>query len=140
MAWAIAIDGNGVYVTGQSQGRGTGADYATIRYNRRGDQTFVRRYSTPGAAYDVANAIAAGNGRVYVTGFCGGVHAGGNYLTIAYGAGGGYKWSDRYDGPGHDFDQGNAIGISQVTGNIYVTGGSAGSGTGPDFATIKYAP
>jgi hypothetical protein len=140
VAWAIAVDGNGVYVTGQSQGKGTSADFATIRYNRKGDQTWVRRYSTGGAVYDVANAIVAGNGRVYVTGFCGGVDGRGDYMTIAYGEWSWHKWSDRYDGPGDDFDQGNAIGISQATGNVYVTGGSAGSGTGPDFATIKYAP
>jgi hypothetical protein len=139
VAWAIAIDGSGVYVTGQSQGKNSGSDYATIRYNRGGVQTFLRRHGSPGAAEDIANDIAAGNGRVYVTGFHGGL-GGGNYLTIAYGVGGWYKWSDRYDGPGDGFDQANAVGICPVTGNVYVTGGSAGSGTGPDFATIKYGP
>ena len=140
VAWAIAIDGNGVYVTGQSQGRGTGADFATIRYTRRGVQTFVKRYSGPAGGPDVANAIAAANGMVYATGFATGVHTDGDYMTRAYGAGGGYKWADRYDGPGEGFDQGNAVGICPVTGNVYVTGGSAGPGTGPDLATIKYAP
>ena len=139
VAWAIAIDGNGVYVTGQSKGNGTGADYATIRYNRGGVQNWVRRHRSPGAADDIANAIVAGNGRVYVTGFHGGLDDG-DYLTIAYGPAGWYKWSDRYDGPGHGFDQGNAVGVSPVDGYVYVTGGSAGSGTGPDFATIKYGP
>ena len=139
VAWDIAIDGNGVYVTGQSQGKGTGADYATIRYSRGGVQTWVRRHRSPGAADDIANSIAADNGRIYVTGFHGGLE-GGNYLTIAYGPAGWYKWSDRYDGPGHGFDQANAVGVCPATGNVYVTGGSGGSGSGPDFATIKYGP
>ena len=140
VAWAIAIDDNGVYVTGQSQGKGTGADFATIRYTRGGDQTFLKRYSGPARGTDVANAIAAAEGMVYVTGFSTGAHTEGDYMTRAYGAGGGYKWADRYDGPGTGFDQGNAVGVSAVTGNVYVTGGSVGTGTGPDVTTIKYAP
>ena len=140
VAWAIAIDGNGVYVTGSSMGQGTDVDYATIRYFRGGSQTFVRRYSGPARKADVANAIAAANGSVYVTGFSTGSASEGDYYTIAYGGGGGLKWADRYNGPANRFDQGNAVGVCPTTGNVYVTGGSGGLDTRSDFATIKYAP
>jgi hypothetical protein len=140
VAWAIDVYLNGVFVTGASLGRGTDTDYATIRYFRGGDRTWVRRYSGPARKADVANAIVAENGRVYVTGYSTGAVTSGDYLTIAYGGGGGLKWANRYNGPASAFDQGNAVGVCPVTGNVYVTGGSGGNGTKSDFATIKYAP
>ena len=133
--WAIAIDGDSVYVTGGSAGSTTAQDYATVRYLLDGTQKFAKRYSSTGKYDDVANDVAAANGRVYVTGF-----SNADFFTIAYGAGGGYKWSDRYTGPARTFDQGYAIGVCPASGNVYATGGSGGVGTKADFATIKYTP
>jgi len=133
--WAIAVDGDGVYVTGGSAGNNTGQDYATVGYHLDGTPRFAKRYTSSGKYEDVPNAIAAGNGRVYVTGF-----SGSDCYTIAYGAAGGYKWSDRYNGPASTFDQGNAIGVNLANGNVFLTGGSGGVGTKSDFVTIGYAP
>jgi hypothetical protein len=119
---------------------GDDCDYVTVKYNRNGELKWVRQYNAPASGPDVANAIAAANGMVYVTGFSTGAHTSGDYMTRAYGAGGGYKWADRHDGPASEFDQGNAVGISPVTGHVYVTGGSTSADGGPDVATIKYAP
>jgi hypothetical protein len=139
--YAIAIDGNGIYVTGSSTGKGTDSDYTTIRYFRGGTiTTFVRRYSGPAKKADVANALVAANNMVYVTGFSTASNTGGDYFTIAYGGGGGFKWANRYNGTGNDFDQGNAIGINPFNGNVVVTGGSRGPGTKSDFFTIAYTP
>lgn len=133
--WAIAIDTDSVYVTGASYGNTTGQDYATVRYLLDGTQNFAKRYSSTGKYDDVANDVAVGNDRVYVTGF-----SNADLFTIAYGRGGRYKWSDRYNGPGKAFDQGYAIGVCPATGNVYATGGSQGAGTKADVVTIKYAP
>jgi hypothetical protein len=46
-------------------------------------------------------------------------------------------WVARYNGPGNAYDAGSAI-VLDVAGKIYVTGGSTGSGTGFDSATVKY--
>jgi len=130
----IAVDGSGnVYVTGYSKGSGTGCDYATIKYNPNGKQLWVRRYNGPGNNYDFARAIAIdGSGNVYVTGT-----SSDDYATIKYNTNGKQLWVQRYEGPAKGYDEACAIAVDG-SGNVYVTGYSEGSGTGSDYATIKY--
>jgi uncharacterized delta-60 repeat protein len=136
---AIAIDGSGsVYVTGFSEGAGTGYDYLTIKYNSAGQEQWVARYNGPGGDLDLAQAIGVDNsGNVYVTGFSVGSGTGPDYATIKYNSFGQEQWVARYTGPGNDFDEGLAIAVD-TSGNVYVTGQSWGPGTKTDYATIKY--
>ena len=138
-AQAIALDrwGN-VYVTGFSDGGGTGYDYATIKYNSAGQKEWVARYNGPGNDGDLAQAIAVDDsGNVYVTGFSVGSGTGFDYATIKYNSAGHEQWAARYNGPGNDFDEGLAIAVD-TSGNVYVTGESWDPGTKTDYATIKY--
>lgn len=48
-------------------------------------------------------------------------------------------WSVRYDGPSHGVDLLSDVAVDNEH-NIYATGRSSGSGTGQDYATIKYSP
>jgi hypothetical protein len=140
-ARAIAADASGnVYVTGESYGgSGTDYDYATIMYYPNGDTAWVRRYSGPGNYPDVAYGVAVdSSGNVYVTGFSRGAGTWDDYVTIKYYANGDTAWTRRYNGPGNGGDDSRAIVIDN-SGNVYVTGSSVGSGTGFDYATIKYA-
>ncbi|MFC2172124.1 SBBP repeat-containing protein, partial [Acidobacteriota bacterium] len=81
---AIAADGWGnVYVTGGSAGNIY--DYATVAYDRNGDQQWVRRYDGPASREDHATAITVGgSGNVYVTGWCDVAGADLDYATIKY--------------------------------------------------------
>ncbi|MCK4940854.1 SBBP repeat-containing protein [candidate division WOR-3 bacterium] len=137
-ALAIAVDGTGnIYVTGRSFG--FGYDYATVKYDASGVEQWVVRYDGPGGGGDYAVAIAIDNaGNIYVTGRSYGSGTDIDYATVKYDSLGIEQWVARYDGPGNGYDHAEAIAIDNK-GNIYVTGGSYGSGTYSDYATIKYS-
>ena len=138
-AASISIDGSdNVYVTGISEGSGTDYDYATIKYSPAGVQVWVQRYNGPANSIDYANAIAIdGSGNVCVTGVSYGSGSSYDYLTIKYNSAGETLWTRRYNGPGNYTDGAFDI-VADNAGNVYVTGRSYGSGTGKDWATIKY--
>jgi len=125
-------------VTGWSIGGGTYSDYATIKYYPNGDTAWVRRYNGPGDSTDYAYDMAVDDsGNVYVTGESYGSGTDKDYATIKYYPNGDTAWVKRYNGPGDDDDAASAIAVDG-SGNVYVTGESRGSGTGGDYATIKY--
>jgi hypothetical protein len=145
IATAIAVSDSGnVYVTGSSTGSpvvaGIGYDYATIRYNSAGQQQWVARYNGPGYAEDSPNAIAVDRSdNVYVTGRSCRINSvySFDYATLKYNSAGQQQWIARYNGPGDGPDEAWAIAVDG-SGNVYVTGRSPGSGTGDDYATVKY--
>jgi len=135
LATAIAVDAEGnVYVTGESRSE-ISFNYATIKYNPTGEEQWVARSGLGTRAV----ALAIDNlGNVYVTGEGpGATHS--DYVTIKYNPAGEEQWVGRYHGPGvgsNDFAKAIAIDSS---GNVYVTGQSAGAGTfESDYGTIKY--
>ncbi|MDQ3018975.1 MAG: SBBP repeat-containing protein [Bacteroidota bacterium] len=140
-AWSLTVDGSGnVYVTGKSDGNGTGSDYATIKYNSSGVQQWVQRYNGPANGYDAATARSLAvdsSGNVYVTGESTGIGTALDYATIKYNSFGVQQWVQRYSGLGSGYDRAYSI-VADVSGNVIVTGESAGSGGISDYATIKY--
>ncbi len=135
----VAVDGSGnVYVTGWSTGSsigGNGRDYATIKYNAAGSELWVKQYHYSGNDEAAALAVDA-SGNVYVTGMSGG--NGSDYATIKYNTAGTELWTTRYNGPGNSADNARDV-VVDASGNVHVTGYSMGSGTGFDYATIKYS-
>ncbi len=81
IALAMAIDkSDNVYVTGESYGNGTGADYATVKFDSSGIQKWAIRYTSNGDTDDVAEAIGVdSSGNVFVTGY-----SGKDIITIKY--------------------------------------------------------
>ena len=139
-AYALTLDQRGnVYATGESEGKGTGPDYVTIKYNGDGDTLWIRRYAGSGNSVDKAYALAVdSSGNVYVTGQSGS-GAGADYATIKYDASGDQLWVKRYNGVGNAMDKAYALGLDAKE-NVYVTGFSFGNGTDKDYVTIKYNP
>ena len=136
---ALDISGN-VYVTGTSTGDGTGFDYTTIKYDNDGQQQWVKSYNGTGNSYDAALALAVDDsGNVYVTGTSTAQNGAGDCVTIKYDTDGNQQWAKTYDGPANGNDYGNSVTVDS-SGNVYVTGSSAGAKTGQDYLTIKYNP
>jgi uncharacterized delta-60 repeat protein len=143
-ARAVAVDAAGnVYVTGYVYSDSISReDYATIKYDSRGNMVWVALYAgpsgPPNSAYDVAVAVAVdAAGHVYVTGYSDGVGTSYDYATIKYDAGGTAEWVARYNGSRSNYDYASALALD-AAGNVYVTGYSQNMGTGQDYATIKY--
>ncbi len=142
-AYAIAVDDSGyVYVTGSSYISGGAYMFATIKYYPTGDTVWVRWYCSPGEFVDTPKDIAVDYcGNVYVTGWSevwtklSDTDA--QYVTIKYSPSGDTAWMRTYDGPGGAGDYANALALDGSS-NVYVTGGSVGSGTDWDYVTIKY--
>ncbi len=140
-ASALAVDSSGnVYVTGRDYGSGTGYDYATVKYDQSGNQIWVAHYNGPGNGTDGASALTVdSSGNVYVTGNSTGSGTNSDYATVKYSPDGNQLWVARYNGPGNSVDSASALAVDS-SGNVYVTGRDYGSGTGFDYATIKYSP
>ena len=101
-------------------------------------QEWVARYNGPGSNFeDVSSMAVDDSGNVYITGQSRGVGTYSDFATIKYNSFGAEQWAARYNGPQNSTDESRSIAVDK-SGNVYVTGSSAGDGTGMDYATIKY--
>jgi len=136
----LAVDESGnVYVTGSSTiASGDGSCYATVKYDNSGVQQWVAIYNSPQSGWSYPTAFAVDDsGCVYVTGVGLAIESYSDYATIKYNTFGEEQWIAHYNGPENSIDEATAIAFDR-SGSVYVTGSSTGSGTGYDFATIKY--
>jgi len=142
IATKIAIKNNRAYVTGKGYYTSpTNADYVTIKYNgSTGDSIWVKNYDGAGNANDSATSIKiSSDTSVFVTGKSFGTSSY-DYATLRYNSTGVQNWVKRYNGAanGDDFAKALTLDGTATSPDIYVTGQSAGSGTGLDIITIKY--
>ncbi len=141
----IAIDSAGnVYVAGQGYdidpSANYGYDFAIVKYGPDGSLLWVGYYPPLGFQGGVQALAVDALGNAYVTGWVEGAAV--NCVTVKFGAADGHMvWERYYHGPDarHAWNSGNDIAVDG-SGNVYVTGGSGGSGGHDDYATIKYGP
>lgn len=146
LAYALVVDDDAVYVTGESQGVDSGFDLVTIKYDTAGAQLWTARYHNPlggkkDAGYDIA--LVGGEDIVVVTGETDAGAAGkANIVTIAYDSETGAQlWMQEYSGPGGKADRAWAMETFSLPGNldrVVVVGESEGAGTKSDYVTLLY--
>lgn len=137
-AVGVAVDADGnVIVAGKSWGTSL-YDYVTVKYDSDLNLLWERRLNW-GPSFDEAQAMTLdGDGNVYVTGLAYTSPATGrDYVTVKYSADGTQQWATSYSGPGAADDFALAV-AAGPDGSVCVTGTSVGSGTGNDYATVKY--
>lgn len=138
-AVSIAVDDSGnVIVSGYSTGINTDYDFTTIKYSPSGVQLWVQRYSSSADFGDQVKSMAIdAAGNIYITGTSYETGEASNFTTIKYNSAGTKIWQQNYNGPGNNTDIPFDIDTDN-SGNVYITGGSTGSGSFLDYATIKY--
>lgn len=139
-ATAVTVDAAGnIYVTGSRYVAGTLNDYATIKYNPTGVQQWLAVYNGSANGNDQALAVGTDlSGNVYVTGRSVSITGRFDIATVKYSPSGVQQWVARYNGPIDSTDEGYAIAVD-ASGNVYVAGVSAQSGTGMDYVVLKYS-
>jgi len=105
-------------------------------------QAWVQTYNGPDHNDDWAVAVAVdGNNNVIVKGWADSdpnyPRVNYDYLTIKYSSEGVPLWTNRYNGPGNDWDQPSGIAVDG-NNDVIVTGYTMGSGSSYDATTIKY--
>jgi uncharacterized delta-60 repeat protein len=137
----IAVnDSFNVYVTGIAATVGS-SDFGTVKYDQFGTEKWAVFYAGPEGRGGTPRAIAVdADGNSYVTGYSLSHATEYDYVTVKYDWAGVEQWAAPYTLPVYGRDMAYAVAVDQ-DGFVYVTGASTGdSGTGFDYATVKYDP
>jgi uncharacterized delta-60 repeat protein len=145
-AVAVEVDpGGNVIVTGSSPSSNISPlddDFATIKYSNAGVPLWTNRYQGPQNGDDSAQAIAVdASGNVVVAGFSyDSTGANPDYAVIKYSSAGVSIWTNRYNGPGNDYDLAHSLAVDPK-GNVIVSGYSrrTSSSGSEDYATVAYS-
>ncbi|WP_327585907.1 S8 family serine peptidase [Nonomuraea sp. NBC_00507] len=147
----ITVVSGKVYVTGNTEGVGTGSDFTTIAYDAAtGQRSWTQRHNGKAGNEDTAwdVAVTPDGGKVVITGHVGNEMAvGTDYVTMAYDAATGTPvWTGNYDGAIGAADSPSALAVdadAEAGVRIFVTGSTATGGFPPDmldmdFGTVAY--
>lgn len=134
---ALTADATGqVYIVGQSYINTTNSDLVVIRYlASNGSQKWVARYNGTYSGIDLASAVIASNGSIFVLGTAQIGASDFNFVTLHYNASGKAKWMQQYDGPVNGIDEARTL--IEDGDDIVVSGRSMGT-KNFDVTTISY--
>lgn len=126
-------------ISGRSFEFPTLSDIVTIKYNSNGDIIWSKKYNGASNSNDFVGDMAIDSSEnLYISGSSFIQGSGDNFLIIKYDNNGDTLWTESYNGPGNGND--NSVSLAMdVNGNVIITGSSVASGTGIDFATLKYS-
>ncbi len=129
-----------VYVAGFSEGSGTQDDFLILKYDSAGARQWVTGFNGTGNANDHAvAAVSDSSQNVTVTGFSRNSLGNDDIVTLKLDSLGARLWLSVYDGQGHQGDFPSGM-VSDLSGNLYVSGYGDDPGGTPGFITVKYDP
>jgi hypothetical protein len=143
LSHGLAFDTQGeVFVTGRFEwnAQTSTSSYGTYKLDPNGNYVWTNLFPNDASTASVGLALATdATGNVFVTGDSTNATTGGDIVTIKYDNNGNQKWLQRYDGPGHSNDAGNAIAVDN-SGNVYVAGYETEANGFTSMILIKYSP
>lgn len=135
----IAVDSLGNCYSGGVIRHYGGGNFVLFKYDGAGNFKWLSRYVMPIYRDAQPNKVSVNKAGTYAVAAGLGGFVSYDYLTIGFNAlTGDTLWTKTYDGPGLDYDEINAMTMDKYS-NVYVTGRSVGSGSGFDYATLKYS-
>jgi uncharacterized delta-60 repeat protein len=136
-AAAVCVDTAGnIYVTGFQFTTATNRDLLLLKYNADGTSGWQAAYDFNGQGdWGVACAWEP-SGDIFVGGYS--VQTNTDFVTLRYTSTGTRRWATRYNGPGAGNEQLRALTLLP-DGGVAVAGNSPGSGTGEDWAIVRYS-
>jgi hypothetical protein len=114
--------------------------YGTFKIGTNGGFLWTNLYPRIPSGSSAATALATDKAdSVYVTGYSTLTNADSDIATLKYSGNGNQVWVQRYDGPAHGNDAGNAIAVDN-SGNVYVAGYETETNGFTSMILIKYSP
>jgi hypothetical protein len=116
--------------------------YGTYKLNTNGQYISTNLYPNVVTGNSQATSTALDQvGSIYVSGYSPslGTNGDSDIVTIKYDSKGNQVWLQRYNGPGHGNDAGNAITVDN-SGNVYVAGYETEANGFTSMILIKYSP